>query len=112
MIGATTSRAAATGRSWRRRWIGLAGPGLVALLVTACGSPGATSATAAARSSPAPTGNQAAFPGVVGTAAAVSGSSMEVQNPSIGQVTVTFTGATAITETVAVTSRDVTVGSC
>jgi hypothetical protein len=37
---------------------------------------------------------------------------MEVQNPTTGQVTVTFTAATPITETVAVTSKDVTVGSC
>jgi hypothetical protein len=113
MIGATTSRAPAAGRSWRRRWIpALAGLGLAALATTACGGAGTTAATPAASSSPAPTGTQAAFPGVVGTAAAVSGSSMEVQNPTAGQVTVTFTTATAITETVAVTSSDVTVGSC
>jgi hypothetical protein len=37
---------------------------------------------------------------------------MEVQNPTSGQVTVTFTTATPITETVAVTSKDITVGSC
>jgi hypothetical protein len=37
---------------------------------------------------------------------------MQVQNPTSGEVTVTFTTATVITETVAVTSRDVTVGSC
>jgi hypothetical protein len=37
---------------------------------------------------------------------------MEVQNPATGQVTVTFTAATPITEAVAVTSQDVTVGSC
>jgi hypothetical protein len=37
---------------------------------------------------------------------------MEVQNPTSGQVTVTFTAATAITDEVATTSKDVTVGSC
>jgi hypothetical protein len=37
---------------------------------------------------------------------------MQVQNPTSGEVTVTFTTATVITETVAVTSQDVTVGSC
>jgi hypothetical protein len=42
----------------------------------------------------------------------VSASSLEVQNPANGQVTVTFTKATAISDEVAATSRDVTVGSC
>jgi hypothetical protein len=37
---------------------------------------------------------------------------MEVQNPTSGQVTVTFTATTPITETVSVTSADVKVGSC
>jgi hypothetical protein len=111
MIGATTRRASAARRSWRRWTPALAGLG-VALVATACGSAGTTATPPAASSSPTPASTQAAFPGVVGTAAAVSGSSLEVQNPATGQVTVTFTSATAITETVAVTSRDVTVGSC
>jgi hypothetical protein len=120
MIGAATSRASAAGRSSRRRWApALAGLGIVVLAVAACGG-GGTSATPAATiassaapsSSPAPTGTQAAFPGVVGTAAAVSGSSIEVQNPTSGQVTVTFTATTPFTDTVTVTSKDVTIGSC
>lgn len=112
MIGAMTRRASVAGRSWRRGRIpALAGLGIVALVTTACGSAGTTAAPAASNR-PAPTNTRAAFPGAVGTAAAVSGSSLEVQNPATGQVTVTFTTATAITETVAVTSRDVTVGSC
>jgi Domain of unknown function (DUF5666) len=119
MIGAATSPASAA----RRRWVpALAGLGIVALAVTACGSNGTTAATAtpaatvgspaAPSASPTPTGARAAFPGVVGTAAAVSGSTMEVQNPTSGQVTVTFTATTPITDTVTVTSKDVTVGSC
>jgi hypothetical protein len=116
MTGATTSRAA-TGRRWAP---GLAGLGIVVLAVTACGSSGTSAATPAATvatsaapsSSPAPSASQPAFPGVVGTAAAVAGSSLEVQNPTTGQVTVTFTASTPITDTVAVTSKDVTVGSC
>jgi hypothetical protein len=120
MIGATTSRASAARRSSRLRCIhALAGFGLVALAMTACGGAAVTSSpTAASSSSPAPAGTRApagapvAFPGVSGTAAAVSGSSMEVQNPTDGQVTVTFTKATAITDVVAATSHDVTVGSC
>ncbi len=42
----------------------------------------------------------------------MSGSSLEVQNPTSGQVTVTFTATTPITDTVSVTAKDVTVGSC
>jgi hypothetical protein len=121
MISAATSCASAAGRSSRIRWApALAGVGIAVLALTACGGGGATAtpaatiaSSAAPNSSPAPTtGAQAAFPGTVGTAAAVSGSSLEVQNPTSGQVTVTFTATTAITETVSVTSKDVTVGSC
>jgi hypothetical protein len=116
MIGAT-NRASAAGR----RWVpALAGLGIVVVAVAACGGGGTTAAVAgtaaaspaAQSSSSAPAGPQAAFPGVVGTAAAVSGSSLEVQNPTSGQVTVTFTATTPITDTVTVTSQDVTVGSC
>jgi Domain of unknown function (DUF5666) len=120
MISAATGRASAAGQSPRRRWAPtLAGAGIVVLAVAACGgagsaaTPAATVASSAApTSSPAPTGARAAFPGTVGTAAAVSGSTLEVQNPTSGQVTVTFSASTAITETVTVTSKDVTVGSC
>jgi len=117
MIAAATNRASAAGRRWGPA---LAGLGLVVLGVAACGGSAGNSATPAATiassaapgSSPSPSASQAAFPGVVGTAAAVSGSSLEVQNPTSGQVTVTFTATTPITDTVTVTSKDVTVGSC
>jgi hypothetical protein len=119
MIAAATNRASAAGRRWAPA---LAGLGIVVLGVAACGGSGTTAApatpaatvasSAAPGSSPTPTAGQAAFPGVVGTAAAVSGSNLEVQNPTSGQVTVTFTATTPITDTVAVTSKDVTVGSC
>ena len=117
MIAAATNRASAAGRRWAPA---LAGLGIVVLGVTACGgssgnaaTPAATIASSAAPgSSPTPTAGQTAFPGVVGTAAAVSGSSLEVQNPTSGQVTVTFTASTPITDTVSVTAKDVTVGSC
>ncbi len=118
MIGATTSGASTAARSWQRRWTpALAGVGIVVLAATACGSSGTTSTTpsaapAAAASTPKPSSSAAAFPGVTGTAAAVSGSSMEVQNPTSGQVTVTFTTSTPIIDTVSVTAKDVTVGSC
>jgi hypothetical protein len=114
MIAVTTNRASAAGRRWAPA---LAGLGIVVLSVAACGSSGTTATTpsaapAAANSTPTPASSPAAFPGVVGTAAAVSGSSLEVQNPTSGQVTVTFTASTPITDTVSVTSKDVTVGSC
>ena len=114
MIAATTSRISAARRSWPRRWApALAGLAIVVPAATACASSGSTATPAApSSSSPAPASTAAAFPGVVGTAAAVSGSSLEVQNPTTGQVTVTFTASTPITETVAVTSKDVAVGSC
>jgi hypothetical protein len=116
MIAATTSRTSAARRSWPRRWApALAGLGLVLPAVAACASSGTTAtpvAPSSSSTSPAPASSAAAFPGVVGTAAAVSGSSMEVQNPATGQVTVTFTATTPITETVAVTSKDIAVGSC
>ena len=112
MNGAAMSHASVTWRSWRRWAPALAG--LAALAVTACGGSGATAAPPAASGnrSPAPASSQAAFPGVIGTAAAVSAASLEVQNPTDGEVTVTFTSATAITDEVAATSRDLTVGSC
>jgi hypothetical protein len=117
MITAATNRASAAGRRWAPA---LAGVGIVVLGVTACGGGAGNSATPAATiassaapgSSPSPSAGQAAFPGVVGTAAAISGSSLEVQNPTSGQVTVTFTASTPITDTVSVTAKDVTVGSC
>jgi hypothetical protein len=117
MIAETTNRASAAGRRWAPA---LAGLGIVVLGVAACGGGGssatvagtAAASPAAQAGSPAPTPSQAAFPGVVGTAAAVSGSSLEVQNPTSGQVTVTFTATTPITETVTATAKDVTVGSC
>ena len=114
MIAAATNRASTAGRRWAPA---LAGLGIVVLGVTACGSSGTTATptaapAAAAASTPKPTSSAAAFPGVTGTAAAVSGSSLEVQNPTSGQVTVTFTGSTPITDTVSVTAKDVTVGSC
>ena len=115
MIGATTRHAFATSSLIRRPWIpALAGIGIVALVTTGCGSAGSTAAPVVASSSasPAPSSSQVAFPGVFGTAAAVSGSSMEVQNPTSGQVTVTFSTSTVITDTVTAAATDVTAGSC
>ncbi|HEX7662055.1 MAG TPA: DUF5666 domain-containing protein, partial [Pseudonocardiaceae bacterium] len=51
-------------------------------------------------------------PGAFGTAAAVTATSLEVQNPSTGQVTVNFTSSTKFTNTVSATLANVTVGEC
>jgi hypothetical protein len=86
--------------------------GALALTLAACG--GGTSSTA---SSPTTThaarpSGAAAPPGTFGTAAALSGSTIEVQNPQSGQVTVKFTSSTKFTNTAAATLADVKVGSC
>jgi hypothetical protein len=88
--------------------------GAVALtVVAACGggsNPPAAAAGAPATSKAAP-GNQPP-PGAFGTAAAVAATSLEVQNPQTGQVTVNFNGSTTFTNQVSATLADVTVGSC
>jgi hypothetical protein len=52
------------------------------------------------------------FPGAAGTVAAVAGSSVEVQNPQNGQVTVSWTPSTVFTKTVSVTESSVKAGEC
>ena len=52
------------------------------------------------------------FPGASGSVAAITGSSMEVQNPQSGQVTVSWTTKTAFTKTATVTAASVAAGDC
>lgn len=52
------------------------------------------------------------FPGALGSVASLSGSSMEVQNPQTGQVTVSWSSSTVFTETVTLSSSAVAVGDC
>src|SRR5882672_9594087 len=89
--------------------------GSLAMALAACG--GGTSASSAA----GPTTTKAAAPsagrgtpppGTFGTAAAVSATNVEVQNPTNGQVTVNFNASTTFTNTLPATLADVTVGSC
>lgn len=101
-----------------RRSRGLVRPGLLlvatgalALTLAACGGAttppaAATSTNAAAPKAPTPP------PGAFGTAAAVATTSLEVQNPQSGQVTVDFNSSTTFTNTVSATLADVKVGSC
>jgi hypothetical protein len=52
------------------------------------------------------------FPGASGSVAAITGSSMEVQNTQTGQTTVSWTTSTAFTQMVTVPSSSVAVGDC
>jgi hypothetical protein len=97
--------------AWRMpaRWL-LAVVALVAL--SACGGGGtptqASSPTPAVQPSPGPSSP----PGAAGTIAAITGSQLEVQNPRIGQVTVSLTSKTTLTETVKGTASDLAAGDC
>lgn len=102
----------------------LAGGVLAAGSLAACGaSPSANTAGAAPGSGTAQQGYGAAagtgsgaqaarFPGTSGTIAEISGSTLQVQNQTDGQVAVTYSGTTTFTAQVAATLSDVTVGSC
>jgi hypothetical protein len=80
--------------------------GALGLAVAACGGSSSTSSGAAAPSAnPVP-------PGTTGTIAAVAATSIEVQNPRTGQVTVDFSGSTAITRTATASAADLVVGRC
>lgn len=95
-----------------------------AMTLTGCG--GSTSVAAAppnASSAPAASGapgasgasgraNGGAAPGAFGVIAELSTNSMEVQNPSNGQTTVSWSGTTAFTQTKKVDRSAITVGSC
>ena len=94
----------------------------LAAVLAACGGGSSSSAAAKTSNSTASTGSAAAgaaaprgrrgFPGVVGSVAALTGSSMEVQNPSSGQTTVSWTGSTTFARTVTLTSSSVATGDC
>lgn len=88
-----------------------------AVLLSACGGSGAGQPAAAPSSTPrsssrGPGGVARAGAAAVGTVAALSASSMQVQNPASGQVTVDFSGSTRFTETVAATLADARPGDC
>jgi hypothetical protein len=85
----------------RRRWAQILGTGATALLVA--GS--VASSAGAATTTNAPTG---AF----GSVAALSATSMEVQNPSSGQTTVNWSSTTQFSKTVTETVSAITVGDC
>ncbi|MTD56330.1 DUF5666 domain-containing protein [Amycolatopsis pithecellobii] len=83
--------------------------GLLGLTLAACGSSSTPPAEPAAASAPP---GAARGPAASGTIAAVAGSSIEVQNPANGQVTVNFSSSTTFTDRVPAALSDVTAGSC
>lgn len=86
--------------------------GALALLLAACGGGSTpTAASTSTPSAPAARGNNTP-PGAFGTAAAVTATNVEVQNPTSGQVTVNFNSSTMFTNTVTSALSDVKVGSC
>ena len=90
-----------------------AGAGALALGLAACGSSSASvTTTSLAPTTGGAVPGTAARPGAFGTVAAISGQSLEVQNPRSGQTTVTYTATTIFTRTVAGALAQVTVGSC
>ncbi len=90
--------------------------GALAMALAACGGGTSTPTAAGPTTTRPPTSGGARPggppPGTFGTAAAVSATNVEVQNPQNGQVTVNFNGSTTFTDTLPATLADVTVGSC
>jgi hypothetical protein len=85
--------------------------GAMAFTLAACGgsSPAANPTTAPSGSNRNGGGPP---PGVFGSIAAISGQTLQVQNPQSGQTAVTYDGSTKITNSVAGTLADVTSGAC
>jgi hypothetical protein len=88
--------------------------GAMAFTLAACG--GSTPAPAASTGGGQPSGTNrpggGAPPGVFGSIAAVSGQTLQVQNPQSGQTAVSYDGSTKITNSVAGALTDVTNGAC
>ena len=98
-------------RPWNRKMRQLATLGVIAsagIAFAACGgSSGASSTTTTAPSTAAAGGNSSttpsSLPGANGTIAAVTGTSLEVQNTETGQTTVNYTPTTTIRQTTSTT---------
>ena len=86
----------------RRRWTHFAGTGAVALVA-------ATRIVSAAGAATTPAN---APIGATGSVAAMTGSTMEVQNPSSGQTTVNWTSTTTFSKSVTEAVSSLTVGTC
>lgn len=91
------------------------GAGLIAALAVAISGCGTTNTPTAGQ----PTGTPTSAPvvaagrgGATGMVAAVTASDVQVQNPQVGQVRVTFTPSTTFIKAVAATAEDLLIGSC
>lgn len=86
----------------------------MALVLAGCGSDDAAPAASAAGEATAPAGLAGApgRPGTSGQIAAVDGKVLQVRDQRTGQVAVTVTDRTKVSDQVAGTYADVTVGSC
>ncbi|WP_236796788.1 DUF5666 domain-containing protein [Amycolatopsis sp. GM8] len=95
----------------RRTVLAAAGAAL-ALTLAACGSSSGGTPAAPASQAPASGAAGARGPAASGTIAAVAPASIEVQNPSNGQVTVNYSSSTTFTDRVSGALSDVAVGTC
>jgi len=83
--------------------------GAAMLGLAACGSSNAPASQAPSSSAPS---SQRGGPAAAGSIASLAASSIEVQNPASGQVTVNYSGSTTFTNRVSAALADVTTGSC
>jgi 3D (Asp-Asp-Asp) domain-containing protein len=88
--------------------------GALAVTLAACGGSSPAPAANKGGNSQQGGGNRGggAPPGVFGSIAAVSGQTLQVQNPQSGQVAVSYDGSTKITNSVSGALSDVTSGVC
>jgi hypothetical protein len=89
--------------------------GALALALAACGGSSPATSNAGGTSQAPGGGNRTgggAPPGVFGSIAAISGQTLQVQNPQSGQTAVSYDGSTKITNSVSGTLADVTTGEC
>ena len=86
----------------------------LALLAAACGSSASAPASAHVSSNPssASVSTRPTTPSASGTVAAITATSMEVQNPQTGQVTVGWTSSTVFTQTETASLAAVVPGAC
>ena len=87
-------------------------PAVATLVACSLAASMAVATVAGAASTPSGSSTGHPFPVAAGSVAAITGSSMEVQNPQTGQVTVTWTTSTTVSQTVTVAATSVTVGDC
>jgi len=83
-----------------------------ALALSACGSSGANPPASSAAGGPVDQGTPSGAPAASGKVAAISATTMQVQNEQTGQVAVSWSASTKFRHQVAVTIADVKAGDC